>query len=279
MRMGNGLRLALAALCAVLLASCARRQPEPFTFGIVADIQYGDKDAAGTRHYRASLGKLERCVADLNGRNLAFTIQLGDIIDGQTRKEDTRADLDRILAVFDRLDMPTYHVVGNHDLTAGREVLQERLGLQRTYYDFTVPQAAGYRFIVLDGNDAGYGVLGEAQLAWLDSTLSQSRLHDERVLVFNHFALVKAAARHGRMRTPEPVLELIDMSDNVIAYFAGHDHAGGYTKQNGIHHVTLKGMVESPDETACAVIEVRHDRIVETGFGAEPSREMMMDQN
>ena len=270
----------LAAVCVLCVVGCGAPEgrnaghPEPYSFGVIADIQWGDKETGGNRYYRAALGKLEKCVADLNGRDLAFTIQLGDFIDGQKSRERTLSDLDRVVDVFNRLSMPKYHVVGNHCLVAGKEALREKLGLSSFYYDFTVPRDRGWRFVVLDGNDAGYGVIGDEQLEWLKSTLAQADKDEEKVIVFNHFALLKSAARHHRMKAPEPVLKLIEQSGCVVAYLAGHDHAGGYAFRNGVHHITLKGMVESPEETAYAVIEVHPDRLKEIGFGAEPSRDL-----
>ena len=267
-------------LCLFLVSGCvatktARSQrQETFSFGVISDIQYADKDTRGARHYRESLSRLKEGVEDLNRRQLAFTIQLGDLIDGNKTREGTQLELDEVLEVHNSLSMPKYHAIGNHCLTAGKKGLQERLGLSRFYYDFTVPAAQGWRFVVLDGNDAGYGVLGANQLEWLRSKLGEARTSKEKVIVFCHFALLKSAAQHHRMKTPEPVLALINGSDCVVAYFAGHDHAGGYAFRDGIHHVTIKGMVEAPIRNAYAVIEVSPTTLRETGFGKEPSREM-----
>jgi hypothetical protein len=248
-----------------------------FAFGVMADVQWADKDTRGSRHYRESLGKLEECVEELNGQDLAFTIQLGDVIDGNTTPEKTLSDLDRVLKVYNRLSMPKHHVVGNHCLAAGKEALREKLELSSFYYDFTVPSAEGWRFVVLDGNDAGYGLLGKKQLKWLESRLAHARANGERIILFNHFALIEKAARHHRMKTPEPVLRLINESGCVVAYFAGHDHAGGYALEDGIHHVTLKGMVEGPVGNAYAVIEVYPGKLKEVGHGREPSRELRLE--
>jgi len=246
-------------------------QEKLFSFGIIADVQYGDKDTRGARHYREGLDKLKECVGELNKQELAFTIQLGDIIDGN--KEKTHSDLESVLEEYDKLTMPKYHVVGNHCLTAGKNTLHQKLDLDKFYYDFTIPVAKGWRFVVLDGNDAGYGVLGKEQLAWLESRLAHASDNREKVIVFNHFGLLKSAARH-RMKTPEPVLKLIDKSGCVVAYFAGHDHRGGYAFQDGIHHVTVKGIVEAPIDNAYAVIEVYSTKLREVGYGKEPSREL-----
>jgi len=272
------MRISLLALCVFCVIGCRpttgkeSRQQKPFSFGVIADIQWGDKETAGERHYRDALDKLRECVDGLNGRDLAFTIQLGDIIDGNTTPEKTISDLDRVLEVYNGLSMPKYHVVGNHCLTASEEILHQKLKVDRFYYDFIVPTAEGWRFIVLDGNDAGYGVLGGTQLEWLKSKLDQACVDKEKVILFNHFALLESAAPHHRMKTPEPVEDWINESGCVVAYFAGHDHAGGYACQNGIHHITVKGMVEAPVKNAYAVIEVYSDKLVEVGFGKEPSR-------
>lgn len=267
--------LVFCVLCLMAGRSAAGETNTPsFTFGVIADVQWADKETRGARHYREALDRLEECVADLNGRDLAFTIQLGDLIDGNETPEQTASDLDRVVETFNGLSMPTYHVIGNHCLEAHVKLLQEKLKLKRFYYDFTVSQAPHWRFIVLDGNDAGYGVLGKAQLEWLRQRLALAQNNREQVIVFNHFALLQAAAKHHRMEKPAPVLELINNSGCVAAYFAGHDHAGGYTIDNGIHHITVKGMVEAPKRNAYAIIEISPGKLVETGFGKEPSREL-----
>jgi hypothetical protein len=78
------------------------------------------------------------------------------------------------------------------------------------------------------------------------------------------------------MDKPEPVLQAMDEAGCVAAWFAGHDHAGGYYTRKGVHHVTLKGMVEAPVSNAYALIELHPGMIRETGFGKEPSREMAL---
>ncbi len=266
-----------ALLLACSLNACGQRAQaeEPPVFGIMADIQYADKDTGGARHYRTTLKKLEECVADLSDRDLAFVIQLGDIVDGHGKDIKKSADdLDRVLSVFNKLPMAKYHVVGNHCMSVDKPTLGTKLGLKRFYYDFTVRSAKGWRFVVLDGNDAGYGVLGDEQLAWFLSILDQAVQAKEKVICFCHFALLKEAAKHHRMAKPEPILKAIDETGCVVAWFAGHDHAGGYAERNGVHHVTVKGMVEAPADNAYALITLHPDKIQETGFGKEPSRDL-----
>ena len=54
----------LATLATVLASGGALAQDAPrFSFAVLADIQYADKDAAGRRAYRDSLRKLEAAAA------------------------------------------------------------------------------------------------------------------------------------------------------------------------------------------------------------------------
>ena len=249
-----------------------------FSFGIMADIQYADKATNGKRFYRESCNNLKSSVLTLNGQNLDFVIQLGDIIDGNNSLVQTQVDMKKILTIFNQLDNPLYHVVGNHCLTAGEEFIKEQLRLKQFYYDFVLPVSKEWRFIVLNGNDAGYGILGMKQLEWLKSKLEFSRKNGEKVIIFNHYALYKAAAEKHRMKIAEPVADIINNSQCVVAYIAGHDHAGGYSLINGIHHLTLKGMVEAPKKNAFAVIEVFPEKLKVIGFGKELTRELMLPE-
>jgi hypothetical protein len=266
-------------MLALLVSGCAGpawldRSDGRFTFGVIADVQYADKDTKGARAYRPALGQLKKSVQQLNREDLVFTIQLGDIIDGNSTPEKTHADLADVMRPFKTLKSPLYHVVGNHCLEADREVLAETLGLTSFYYDFTEKKAPGWRFVVLDGDDAGYGVLGEDQLAWLEKTLAQAQSNHERVIIFNHFAVWKDAAKRHHMKKPDPLLQILDAYDCVAAYFAGHDHSGGYAVRKGVHHITVKGMVEAPIKNAFATITVTPDQLIEKGFGKEPDRLM-----
>lgn len=249
-----------------------------FSFAVIADAQWADKDEQWNRHYREALDKMKECVNDLNKKNLLFTIQVGDIIDGRNSVEKTQNELDKIVEVYNKLNMPHYSVIGNHDVIAKKEYLMKKLKMEKPYYDFSFfRKARGWRFVVLDGMDDGNENIGEEQLKWLKKTLDYSTSKEEKVIVFNHFALLEKAAKNHRLKNPDAVLELIEKYPCVTAYFAGHDHAGGYALQNNIHHVTFKGMVEAPIKNAYAVIDVYPTKIVKRGFGKEPSRELKLN--
>jgi hypothetical protein len=280
------LKAVRSAVVSLLLFICAcspsqgqHQGEQPFIFGVLTDVHYADKESNHYRFYRTALRKLDECVADLNRRRPAFVIQLGDIVDGDRDNVDELVtDLDSVLQVYNGLMAPKYHVVGNHCLLVGEEVLRQKLHMERFYYDFSVPSVEGWRFVVLDGNATKDVVTGRAQLEWFRSTLDKAARNGEKVICFCHYPLLEAAAaRHRMMANPEPFLKAMDDAHCVAAWFAGHYHAGGYAIRNGVHHVTLKAMIEAPVHTAYALIELHADRIREIGIGSEPSRDLPLE--
>jgi manganese-dependent ADP-ribose/CDP-alcohol diphosphatase len=276
-----------AALMMLLAgATLATAQPQ-FSFAVLTDIQYGDQAMVGKRDYRASMGKLREAVSALNGERLEFAIQLGDLIDSKG------ADLQPILDVYNQLHTRRYSVIGNHDLAAGRETI-ERLLAPSAHYRFTV---SGWRFLVVDGMDVSVrtgegmrmlealrkagsanaqdwnGAMGKEQLEWLRTELDDAGQRHERVIVFCHFPLLAAASTSAHLLwNHAQVVDVLENHPAVVAWFNGHDHAGGYAEQHGIHYVTFPGMVESGKQNSYTVVRVYADRLEVIGSGTAPRR-------
>lgn len=67
--------------------------------------------------------------------------------------------------------------------------------------------------------------------------------------------------------------EIISAHSCVVAVLSGHDHKGGYMFYNGVHHVVMEAMLESPtDSTAFAVLEVHQNHLAILGSGSVSSR-------
>ena len=103
----------------VLATTCAASRAVG-RFGIVTDVHYANVSAAGTRHYRDSLPKMRDAVASFRASDppLDFVVELGDLKD---KSPDNDVDatigfLDSIEAVLSSTGLPTYHVLGNHDV-------------------------------------------------------------------------------------------------------------------------------------------------------------------
>ena len=266
---------AVVGWCCVLTSVLAATPAALLKFAAITDIQYADKMAVSTRHYRNSPAKLARCAEELKRQQPAFIIHLGDLTDGRMTAAHNQEDVATITAAMKKIAGPWRFVLGNHDAAAGRQLLTAALGFKDFYYEFTQPGVPGWRFVVLDGNDAGYGVVSEKQLAWFRGVLAQAQARNERVICFCHFPLIaEASPRKHIMHKPAPVLEALDHATCVVAWLCGHDHDGGYAFRKGVHHLTLQGTCETEDQPAMAIIRLFPDHLSVTGFGREPSREL-----
>jgi predicted phosphodiesterase len=113
---------------------------EKFTFAVFSDLTGGERE-----------GVFEVAVAQLNLLRPEFIINVGDLIEGETRD---RAELERQWDSFDRragqARAPVFYVGGNHDLAGDvmQEVWDERYG--RRYYHFLYRDVL---FLVLDTED------------------------------------------------------------------------------------------------------------------------------
>ena len=180
-------RLAFTLL--FLAAACAEKPSEPLRFGLIADVQYADKDTFDTRRYRSSLAKLEAAVGAMNDDELEFVVQLGDIVDGRDTLEGTRIDLAAVLQRFDALEAPLVHVIGNHCLSLPREELLERLSLERTSFSRT---HGVWRFVIVDTMAWGtQGVSEDHPMAvsarsWLDAERTPVRVAPAEELRMRH---------------------------------------------------------------------------------------------
>ena len=273
------------------------KKTEPvFSFGLIADIQYCPCDPLGTRFYAQSLKKLEACVKDFNSRDLSFVIQLGDLID---RDIDS---YEPVLSVFNQIETKKYHVLGNHDYSVEEEAkpkVPSIVGLNSPYYNFVLE---GWRFVVLNSNDLSVytpfesqakseetealfqklkargavnrgeynGGLSSRQIKWLKNILNQASLNKEKVLLFSHLPVYPP--REENLWNDIELINLLEDFPCVQALISGHYHSGSYAKKRGIHYLTLRGLVETEDQSAYAILEVHNDFLNVLGFGREPSR-------
>lgn len=271
-----------------------------FQFGLIADAQYADIEPNGTRFYRASLEKVAEAVKTFNEKGVVFTVHLGDFIDRDA------SSFSNILPIFNQVNGPKYHLLGNHDYAMDAKTVANTLGMPNFYYDFSY---AGWRFVVLDTNDLStyanpvgsekyqkaittYDVLkwsgannaqtwnggvDSEQMVWLKNVLTNSSKAGEKVVVLGHMPLSPMNAHNAW--NDEALIKVFESSGNVVAYFNGHNHAGNYVEKNGIHYVNFKGMVETADTNAYSIVRVYPDRIEIKGFGREQNRVLKAKTN
>ena len=95
----------------------------------------------------------------------------------------------------------------------------------------------------------------------------------EKVAVFCHFP-VYPADPHNLWNAGE-IISMFEEFSCVKAYINGHNHKGKYGQKNGIHYLTLKGMVET-ETNAYSIIRVHQDELKVTGYGREPDRSLLL---
>jgi hypothetical protein len=271
---------------------------EDIRFGLAADAQYADVPPEGTRHYRASLGKLAEAVAAVDAADCAFALHLGDLIDRDA------ASFAAPLDVLARARTPWLHLPGNHDYAVSDDLkpgIPARLGLATGHAWF---DCGGFRFVLVDTNAqsvyaAGAGSpahraaaealarleasgapqakswnggAGEAQRAWLDQVCADAEARGLRLLLFGHHPVLPLDS-HAAWDAPE-LLALLERHPGVLAWINGHDHDGGLVEHRGVFFLTLRGMVETAADNAFALCRLLPDRLLVGGHGREPSREL-----
>ncbi|MCC5937985.1 MAG: metallophosphoesterase [Lunatimonas sp.] len=282
----------------VLSPSAYTQQAESpqFSFGVITDIQYADKNQVGLRNYRGSLITLENTVTELNKHELSFTVNLGDLID-----EDF-ASYDKPMALLEKSRAKLYHVFGNHDYSIAdehKEKVPTLLGNPKGYHAFT---KGNIQFVVLNGMDIsldghregskGYahaeailadmnaagannakpwnGGIGSKQFNWFRKVLKSGEKNGWKTVVFCHYPVLPENGL--QLLNHNEVLRLISDSPGVVAYFSGHHHGGNYILADGVHHLTFYGMVESPTDALGAVVDVYADRLEIRGIGKQEDR-------
>ena len=267
-------------------------------FAMISDIQYADTDTpqGSTRYYRDSIQKLQKAAAAINADGAVdFTIHTGDMGDRY------RADFGRIMPYFRAIDTVRYNAIGNHDYNEGMTTAETlaALDMHSPYYDVV---QEGYRIVVLDSTAVATfstlddpeahaaaqaqlealqaagaenaqtwnGGFGEQQLTWLDGVLADAKSKDQPVLVFMHNP-VFGANMHNAWDS-DAAQEVLARYGNVEAVLNGHDHAGRYAYEDGIHYFNQRGFVERAyPQTAWSFVTVEDGGIRIDGQGRQES--------
>jgi manganese-dependent ADP-ribose/CDP-alcohol diphosphatase len=265
-----------------------------FSFGIITDVQYCSCEPAGARFYKTGPARLREALSSLKSNSVDFVFNLGDLIDRDYES------FKPVLGIIDSSAIRTYHLLGNHDFSVDNR-FKKRVPLpmpaKEGYYSFV---HRNFRFIALNGNELSTyattskssikeaqdyisalrfegspncqdwnGGMSPKQLGWLKTQLDDAAENGEKVFIFSHFP-VFPENEHNLLNYKD-VLYILKKYTNVIAYFAGHNHAGNYGNQNMTHFITLKGMVETENTNSFCQVEVYGNRIWIHGSGREKS--------
>lgn len=264
----------------------------PLRFGVVTDLHYADRDAAGSRFYRASLQKLRAAVDVFRTSGVDFVIELGDLKDSRPDHDATSAlrFLDEAEAELQRFGGPVYHVLGNHDMDCIskdeflRHTSNAGKAAGRSYYTFTT---RGVQFFVLDANFNADGTpysrgnfswkkayIPDAELEWLRRELEKS--HRPAIVCCHQLLDSFSGVRHDVcVSNAAEVVQVLEESGRVLAVLQGHHHSGNYSWRRGIHYWTMKAAIEKdfPTHNSYALVSVERGGDVQiAGFADCESR-------
>lgn len=209
-----------------------------------------------------------------------FVLSAGDLIDGEM--EDYHLDFAYLRsAILDRLPVPFFPCVGNHENGQGEGIPSQNVpydrafGADRHNYVFTY---GGLAFIVVDtsGGHRSPDEVTAARHAFVERALAATR--GWPVLVVTHIPLVamreegplKASFGFSSWRVLDTrMLELLEaQAERVIAVLCGHLHLTGVRRQKGIYHLMPAGTCGYPSDFAsfdvfCDRLRVRMHRAPE----------------
>ena len=195
--------------------------PDVFRFAIISD------NAGGPRW-----GIFEEAMAKLNLLQPEFVISTGDLIEGY---EDDAAAInkqwDRLVAARDKLEMPFFHVPGNHD--QGRELWSQTFNARfgKGYYHFVYKNVLFLCIATNTGPDFGTGISQEV-VDYAKGVLDEHK--DVRyTLMFQHKPLWNDEKNLEWKQIEEA------LKGRPCTVFAGHTHNYLSQERDGISFITL----------------------------------------
>jgi 3',5'-cyclic AMP phosphodiesterase CpdA len=263
----QGSTLTLLAAGLAPTRGLAGEASSPLRFGLLTDLHYADKPAAGSRHYRETPAKLDEAIERIAREKPHFTVELGDFIDAAEDVPIEKEWLRTIHEQFNAIPGPKHYVLGNHCVdTLRKEEFLDAVGQSESAYSF---DAGGMHFVILDScfrhDGVAYGRknsnwddanIPPDQIDWLRADLTEAQ---KPTIVFAHQRL-DGSNRHC-VKNAADVRRVFEQSGQVLAVFQGHSHQNDYKHLGGIHYATLVAMVEGHGEenSGYALADIAHD--------------------
>ena len=209
---------------------------EPF-FIQISDTHLFE-DPAAKRWGVAPEAALDRALEELDkleGRP-AFVIVSGDC-----SSDGSVESYQRLREKIEKLGVPAYYIPGNHDdpqvlsqVLCDKE-LAPKEKLTQTF------EALGWRFILLDSSIPGEdgGALGDAQRAWLRTTLA-AQPRTPTIVIVHHNPMPVGSAWLDPMTISDgnALTAILDTSSQVRAVLFGHVHQVFETSRDGAQYLS-----------------------------------------
>jgi alkaline phosphatase len=235
--------------------------------GLMTDLHYADKAAAGTRYYRDSILKVREAVGKFNSTGATMAVELGDFVDAAEEVATEVGYLEKIEAEYAKFQGDRHYVFGNHCVwSLTKAQFADHCGARAGHYSF---DKNGFHFVALDAcyraDGVAYGKknyewtdteIPPAEREWLKGDLAGTKL---KTIVFVHQRL--DVANHYGVKSAPAVRGILEEAGNVLAVFQGHSHQNDLKRIGGIPYCTLAAVIEGTGvaNSAYAVLDVFGD--------------------
>jgi predicted phosphohydrolase len=215
---------------------------KPLKIAVVTDVHIGAAlPRPCTRLPERARSLLKYVVSRINTEMRPdFVVQLGNLIEAEDAETDEE-NYSTGLEVLSELQMPCYHVVGNHEqMHLSLKQLASMVNYPKFYYSF---DSGTFHFVVLFGqsSDGEAVVFDDAQKKWLEGDLAAA---EKPVVVFTHLPLHQDDDEQQRI-----IRGILAASGKVRAVINGHLHKNELVDIAGICYVSIQSLVQNISET------------------------------
>lgn len=240
----------LLFIFAFLLIASQKVYAETIKFIQVTDVHLTANNEYSKKVFNSAINDIN------NQQNIAFVVFTGDNID--TASEN---NLRAFLTIANKLKVPYYIVLGNHDVYKSGGLSKARYFELIRQYKWLHPQRKPnykftknhFDFYIVDGAKevipGPVGYYKEGTLKWLDKQLTKGKKRPS--VIFQHYPLVYPENSEKRLKThktykADEYLEMLNRHDNVLAVISGHFHTNSENMQNGVYHISSPCMFNLP---------------------------------
>jgi len=212
--------ISAAFLLALLLSTHAVPPPDAFRFAILGD-----------RTGEAQPGVFEQVVRDVAAEHPAFTLSVGDSIQGMNdaTAETEWREADQILQTL--REFPLYLTPGNHDIWSPEsERLFVKYAHHPAHYGFDYGEA---HFTILDNSRSDE--LPDQELAFLEADLKAHAAQPVKIIVSHRPSWLVNVA----LRNPEFALHRLARRYGVQYVIAGHIHQMLRLELEGVTYISM----------------------------------------
>ena len=240
----------LLIIYAMLVLSVGQAFAENIKFIQVTDVHLND-----TNEYSKKV--LASAVEDINNQqDISFVVFTGDNI-GSPKEENLRA----FLKIVNKLNVPYYFVLGNHDVYKSNGLSKVRYFELIKSHKLFFPQRKpnykfsknGFVFLIVDGAKevipGSVGYYRKDTLDWVNKELRKNK--KKNVVIFQHFPVEYPSISESKIKTHktykvEEYQALLEKHDNVLAVVSGHFHVNSENMKNGVYHITTPALLTLP---------------------------------